>query len=199
MKRLLRKLVPDASAIRRHRPLHSVFGRLLFSAHLWHLNRDSVAWAVSIGLFMAWAPVPFQMVLAAGAAILARCNLPIAVALVWISNPVTFAPMFFSAHKLGEWLLDTPPGEFRIEPSLRWLLDELGHVWEPLLLGCLVIGLASAVLGQIAIRLGWRAHVMVSWRERRIRRRRNGRGGTPNGPPAAVAPASIPPQRRPKA
>ena len=174
MRRLLRKVVPGTRAIREHASLRSIFGRLLISADLWHLNRASVAWAVSIGLFTAWVPVPFQMVLAAGAAILVRCNLPIAVASVWVSNAVTVAPMFYAAHQLGEWLLGIPPGEFRIELSLRWLLEELGQVWQPFLFGCFVLGLASAILGQFAIRLLWRAHVMVSWRERRLRRRRNG-------------------------
>ena len=197
MRRLLRKVVPGVREIRRHASLRHVFGRLLLSADLWHLNRSSVAWAVSIGLFMAWAPVPFQMVLAAGAAILARCNLPVAVVLVWISNPVTVAPMFFAAHQLGEWMLGIPPGEFRIELSVRWLLDELGEVWEPFLLGCFVLGLAAAILGQIVIRLVWRAHVMVSWRERRMRRRRNG-DAAPGETPAAPATVGIPRNRGPK-
>ena len=174
MRRLLRKMVPGAREWRTHASLRRVFGQPLLSADLWHLNRGSVAWAVSIGLFMAWAPVPFQMILAAGAAILIRCNLPIAVALVWISNPVTVVPLFFAAQKLGAWMLDIPPDDdFRIELSLRWLLEELGAGWRPFLLGCLVMGLGSGGLGQIAVRLLWRAHVMVSWRDRRIRRRRS--------------------------
>ena len=133
--------------------------------------------AVSVALFMAWVPVPFQMILAAGAAIAIRCNLPVAVALVWISNPVTVAPMFYGAYELGGWILDVPPVDLRIDISLQWLLHELGRVWEPFLLGCFVLGIASAVLGHVAVRLAWRAHVMVSWRDRRDRRiqRRRGR------------------------
>ena len=173
LRRLLRKVIPGTLDIGGHTFLGRVFGQLLLHPDLWHLSRNSVALAVSIGLFMAWVPVPFQMVLAAGAAILVRCNLPVSVAMVWVSNPVTMAPLFVAAHKLGEWMLDRSPGEFRIELSLRWLFEELGNVWEPLLLGCFVLGLASATLGQIVIRLVWRAHVMVSWRDRRIRRQRH--------------------------
>ena len=197
MRRLLRKVIPGRREIRGRSFLRRVFGRPLFNPDLWHLSRNSVAWAMSIGLFMAWVPVPFQMVLAAGAAILARCNLPVAVALVWVSNPVTVAPMFFAAHKLGERMLGIPPGEFRIELSVRWLLDELGEVWEPFLLGCFVLGLASAILAQIVIRLVWRAHVMVSWRERRARRRRNGDAGS-GEVPAAPATVGIPRNRGPE-
>ena len=197
MRPLLRKLIPGTHEIRRHTFLRRVFGRLLLDPDLWHLGRGSVTRAVSIGLFMAWVPVPFQMVLAAGAALAARCNLPVAVAMVWVSNPVTVAPLFYAAHKLGEWMLDRPPGDFRIELSLRWLFEELGKVWEPLLLGCLVMGVASAILGQILIRLVWRAHTMVSWRDRRIRRQRRGDPTAPDTPPPA--PVRVPGERGPKA
>ena len=197
MRRLLRKVLPRARDIHGHGSLRSVFGRLLLSPGLWHLNRGSVAWAVSIGLFLAWAPVPFQMVLAAGVAIVVRCNLPVAVALVWISNPVTVAPLFFAAYKLGGWMLDIPHGDFRIELSLRWLLEELGKVWEPLLLGCLVMGIASAVLGQIVLRLIWRAHVLVSWRGRRLRRQRS-EPGAPGEARATAASTRASPRRTSK-
>ena len=195
MRRLLRKMI-SGREIRGHAVLRRVFGRLLLEPDLWHLSRSSVAWAVSIGLFMAWVPAPFQMVLAAGAAILARCNLPLSVALVWASNPVTVAPLFYAAHKLGGWMLDRPPGDFRIELSLRWLFEELGKVWEPLLLGCLMLGLASALLGQAVIRLVWRAHTMASWRDRRLRRQRRGAHAAPGGStPGALG---VPGERRPK-
>ncbi len=201
MRRLLRKVIPGTHAIRRHAFLGRIFGRPLFDPELWHLGRSSVARAVSLGLFMAWAPVPFQMVLAAGAALVARCNLPVAVAMVWTSNPVTVAPLFYAAHKLGAWMLARPPGDFRIEMSLRWLFEELGKVWEPLLLGCFVLGLVSAILGQVLIRLAWRAHTMVSWRDRRIRRQRRDDPAGP-GPPAAgappPAPAGVPGKRGPE-
>ena len=196
LRRLLRKVIPDTHEMRRHTVLRRVFGRLLLHPDLWHLGRNSVAWAVSIGLFMAWAPVPFQMVLAAGAAILVRCNLPLSVALVWVSNPVTVAPLFYAAHKLGAWMLDRPPGDFRIELSLRWLFEELGKVWEPLLLGCFVLGLVSAILGQIVIRLVWRAHTMVSWRDRRLRRQRRD-----DHAPSGVSPSAtvrVPGERGPE-
>lgn len=201
MRRLLRRVLPEVREIRGRGSLRRVFGRMLFDAGLWHLNRGSVAWAVSVGLFVAWMPVPFQMILAAGAAITVRCNLPVSVVMVWISNPVTVAPMFFAAHKFGAWMLGVPPEGLEFELSLRWLFDGLGKVWEPFLLGCFVMGLASAILGQAAVRLIWRAHVMASWRERRARRRQRRQdaygpsGGRPSAPVAAKVHGEREPER----
>jgi uncharacterized protein len=169
VRKLLKQYLPTQSEIRKDGCLR-MFGRLLHDHNLWHLQRDSVALAVSIGLFLAFVPIPFQMVLAAGAAIVVRCNLPIAVAMVWVSNPLTIPPLFFAAYKVGAVLLDRPTQINEFELSADWVLAELVTIWQPLLLGCLIFGLASATVGNITVRLLWRLHVARRWRERRERR-----------------------------
>jgi len=177
----LRRLLAKVRDVRSERSLR-VFGALLHNGNLWHLNRTSVAWAVSVGLFMAFVPVPFQMVLAAAAAIVIGCNLPIAVVMVWVSNPLTMTPLFFAAYKLGAWLLEQTPRAVQFEFSFGWLWTKLEDIWQPLLLGCLIMGIASAALGHLLVRLIWRIHVAQSWRERR-RRRAARAGGTVSTPP----------------
>lgn len=166
LRRILARIHPSGGD---HR-LRRLFGELLHNSDLWHLNRYSVSWAVSVGLFMAFVPVPFQMPLAAAAAILIGCNLPISVSMVWLTNPVTIPPFFYAAYKTGAWILGQAPRQVDFELSAEWLLNELGAVWEPFLLGCLVLGLAFAGIGHVAVRVIWRIHVMSSWRERRRRR-----------------------------
>ena len=168
--------------------LRSLFGKLLHNPNLWHLNRFSVAWAVSVGLFVAFMPVPSQMVLAAAIAILVGCNLPIAVAVVWVSNPVTMAPLFFAAYKLGAWILDMPAEPVNFEMSLHWLVNQLGEIWEPFLLGCVTLGLLCATVGHVTVRLIWRIDVATSWRDRQRRRR-----GALHSPRAEASAAPPPP------
>lgn len=66
---------------------------LIADPGLWQLTRRSVANAFSVGLFCAMLPIPCQMVAAALGARLTRCNLALAVGLVWITNPLTM-PLF---------------------------------------------------------------------------------------------------------
>ena len=160
--------MPDHKKIRDHKHL-KFLGTLLHDPNILHLNRRSVAGAFSVGLFMAFVPVPFQMVLAAIGAIVARVNLPISVALVWITNPLTMPPIFYGAYKVGTWILDRPIQKIHFELSAEWLMNELSTIWEPFLLGCLVCGVSFAVLGNVFIRLFWRFHVGRNWRKRRLR------------------------------
>jgi len=123
-----------------------------------------------VGLFMAMVPVPFQMPLAAAAAIVIGCNLPISISLVWVTNPITIPPFLYAAYKTGAWILGQAPRDVHFELSGEWLVSELSAVWEPFLLGCFVMGTAFAVIGHVAVRVIWRIHVASSWRERRRRR-----------------------------
>jgi uncharacterized protein (DUF2062 family) len=112
----------------KHRHL-KILGPLIHDPNLLHLNRRSVSGAVSVGLFIAFIPVPFQMLLAAITSIFVRVNLPISVGLVWVSNPLTMPPLFYFAYKLGAWILHAPPQHFTFELSFDWLSQSLGMIW----------------------------------------------------------------------
>ncbi|MBL1277270.1 MAG: DUF2062 domain-containing protein [Ectothiorhodospiraceae bacterium] len=163
---IIKRFMPDHKKIRDHKHL-KFLGTFLHDPNILHLNRRSVAGAFSVGLFMAFVPVPFQMVLAAIGAIVARVNLPISVALVWITNPLTMPAIFYFAYKVGAWILDTPARSIEFQLSVEWLMRELGAIWQPFLLGCFVCGVTFAILGNVSIRVFWRIHVGLSWRNRR--------------------------------
>jgi uncharacterized protein len=172
-RKLIKRYLPDHQKLRDHKHLR-VFGTLLHDPNLWHLNRRSVAGAFAVGLFVAFIPVPFQMAIAAAAAIGLRVNLPIAVALVWVTNPLTMPFLFYLAYKVGAALLGTPPGAFHFELSLAWLGNGLLEIWEPFLLGCLVFGTTAAAGGYLLVRASWRIVVLRNWHLRKQRRRNAG-------------------------
>lgn len=164
-RRLIKRYLPEQGKIKEHKHLR-FFGRLLHDPFLWHLNRRSVAGAFAVGLFAAFVPIPFQMVLAAAIAVPVRVNLPIAVSLVWLTNPLTMPPLFYLAYKIGAWILRQPENEFSFELSVEWLAHGLQANWAPFLLGCFVLAVASSALGYaLALRL-WRWKVAVDWKAR---------------------------------
>lgn len=168
-RRIIKRFLPDHNTLFKHKHLR-ILGPLIENPYLLHLNRRSVSGAFAVGLFLAWVPVPFQMALSAITAVLVRVNLPISVALVWVSNPITMPPLFYFAYKLGAWALGTKPNQFDFELSFTWLANSLSAIWEPFLLGCFIMGCLSALLGSLAIRGLWRFKVVQRWNERKSQR-----------------------------
>ena len=85
-KKFIKRLMPNHRTIREHKHLRFL-GSLLHDPNLWHLNRRSASGAFAVGLFMAWVPVPFQMLLGAIGAIAFRVNLPLSATFATSSCP----------------------------------------------------------------------------------------------------------------
>ena len=168
-KKTLKLIVPSAARIREMKALH-VLGDWIYAGNLWHINRYSASMAFFVGLFVAFMPVPGQMVIAALLAILFKCNLPLSVGLVWITNPVTMPAIYFLAYKVGAILIDVPVRDLRFELSFHWLQHSLFAVWKPFLLGCLLCGLFFGCLGYFVISLLWRWRVAYHWNQRKLSR-----------------------------
>jgi len=167
-KRIIKRFTPDHETIRTHKHLR-MFGSLLHDSNLWHMNRRSVSGAFAVGLFWCFVPMPFQMVAAAFTAIIVRVNLPISVALVWISNPITMPPMFYATYLVGTWILGEPPKSNEFEISIEWMTNSIGDIWQPLYLGSLLCGVIASILGYALMRGFWRWHVVSNLRKRRER------------------------------
>lgn len=172
----LKRHLPSPARLAERRAL-GIFGRRLADPELWHLNRRSASSAIGVGLFFAFFPLPLQMVFAAGAAIALRCNLPLSVVTVWITNPLTIPPLFFFTYKVGTWILGEPPRVDHIDLSWDWLVSEAGVIWQPLLVGSLLCGVLAGLTGWLTTAWVWRRQVIQRWERRRaLRRLRADRG-----------------------
>ena len=169
-KKLIKKYMPDHKMIKEHKHLQ-IFGKLLHDGNLWHFNRRSVSGAFAVGLFVAFIPLPSQMIIAAAVAIILRVNLPVSVALVWVSNPVTMPPLFYAAYLVGAKIMGIEALENHYELTLDWFSHQLHIIWQPFLLGCFIFGVVSAVIGYTTIRLLWRLHVIKHLKARKARRK----------------------------
>lgn len=168
-KKFIKRFLPDPHTIREHKHLR-MFGSALHDPNLWHLNRRSVSVAFAIGLFMAFVPMPFQMIPAAALSIFLRANILIAIALVWISNPLTIPPIFYFCYLVGTMILGAQVNQFAFEVSWQWFTSELSLVWQPFLLGCLVVAITSSFVGYWGMRGLWRWHVVKEWEKRKHRK-----------------------------
>lgn len=172
-RRIIQRYLPAPDALRNNRAL-SWLGHLLDDPNLWHINRRSTAMAVAVGLFCAFVPIPVQMIMAATIAVHLRCNVPVSVALVWISNPLTFPPMFYATYLLGAWILGSELNAgASVSTSVEWWWSQLGAIWWPLWLGSLLTGSVLAIAGYFGTHWFWMLNVRARW-ARRARERAEG-------------------------
>ncbi len=164
-KKTIQRFLPDHRKIKENKSL-SIFGDLLHDSNLWLLNRRSARGAFAVGIFFALIPVPFQMVLAAAFAILFKVNLPISVALVWITNPFTMPAIFYGTYVVGTWVLGTPVETFAFEPSFEWLMSSLSSIGPPFLLGCVICAACFSFVAFLTIDYLWRLSVKKAWNNR---------------------------------
>ena len=167
-RRFFRAVSPSRRSVSRQgwlRPLR----HLLDHPNLWAIRRRSVVPAVAVGLFWMWMPIPAHSLAAAISAIYLRIHLPLAMLMTAIVNPLTILPIYFAGYRVGRALLELPPRPFTFEFSTDWFVNEFSAIWQPLLLGCLILGAATAAIAYVALDLFWRGRI-GQYVERRRRR-----------------------------
>ncbi len=177
-RKVFRKFLPHPDVIIHNRWI-KLLGPRLQEPSLWHINRRSCSLAVALGVFCAFIPVPFQMLIAAVGAIWFRVNILVAVPLVWISNPVSMGPLYFFCYLVGVEMLDIEQSGFIFELSFNWLLNGLAAIWQPFLLGCLVVGIISSLTSFVLVRVLWHLHILQHIKERAARRHNRRRDNHP--------------------
>jgi len=98
------------------------------------INRRSVTRAIAIGLFWAFIPMPMQMLAVIATTPLLRFNVPIAISMVWLSNPFTMPPMYYMEYLTGTFILGQE-GIQNIELSVEWFKTNIGDIFLPLYVG----------------------------------------------------------------
>lgn len=182
MKKRLKAWLPTPESIRNNRWLRWL-GPLLQQPRLWHFSRRGIALGLAIGVFFGLLIPVAQIPFAATLAVLARANLPVAVASTLVTNPVTFGPVYYGAYRLGKAMLgeDSVSDEEAARelagvqasslPSdgttstLRSWLDRIGSVGKPLVLGLAVVATVSGLLVYALVNGAWALH--IRWQRRK--------------------------------
>ncbi|MEC9206265.1 MAG: DUF2062 domain-containing protein [Pseudomonadota bacterium] len=166
MKKFFKKYTPDKTVVDKYKILRLI-GAPLLHKELWQFSKRSLCGGISIGFFWSWMPMPFQMLPAAIFSILFRVNFPLSLIGVWISNPITMPPMMYFAYLLGNNLLNLNPKYSSFELSAEWIEMAWANIWEPLIIGCLILGAISAILGYIFMYIIWKVFIYNKMKQRK--------------------------------
>lgn len=174
----LRAVLPTRAQIHENRWLRWL-GPLLRRPRLWRWSRRGVALGVALGVFFGLLVPVAQIPLSVGASVLLRANVPAAAVSTLVTNPLTFAPLYYAAYKLGHWVSgktglteSVPFGSNAaqaagVPPQDIRLWQRLSTVGKPLLLGLSIIATLMGLLSYGVVTVIW--HVWT-WYKRRGRR-----------------------------
>jgi uncharacterized protein (DUF2062 family) len=171
MQRWLKRITPDRHTLERLWCLRP-FKTLVLDRGCWTFNRHSVTRAFALGLFIAFippTPLPVHLVTCVILGMLFRLNLPVMFATVFISNPFTWLPQVAGSIWVGAKLMGIDLMPVLHELHHRHPLRHIGQLWEPLLLGALVLGLVAAGSGYLLAQCVWRVRVLYHLRRKRTR------------------------------
>lgn len=171
----LKRLIPNQESVRNNRWLRWL-GPTLFDPRLWRPTRRGIALGAALGIFFGLLIPIAQIPFSAGVAVLLRANVPTAIASTLITNPVTFAPIYYAAYQIGSKLTGesearstaSPPKQ-RGEGAAAWLAyswERAAGVGKPLLLGLAILASTLGLLVYLTITLLWRLKTGLAWRQR---------------------------------
>jgi len=109
--------------------------------------------------------MPFQIIPTIFIAAMIGGNLPFAVAGMFISNPITWVPLYTPCYLLGAKII-------QIEPIALSKINilELGIHYVALWLGCLIVGICLSITTHFAIDVIWRFNTRQRWKRRALSR-----------------------------
>ena len=138
------------------RPGMRWFARHFLDKRVWKPTQHTMAGGIGIGTFITLQLLPIQMPTATLLCALFRVNIPIALVLCWVSNPVTVPFLAALEYQIGKWSLSFYTS-VPATPFPDHLPESFVEVWVVLrehapvmLIGGLVLGAICGVIGYIA-------------------------------------------------
>ena len=156
LKKWMRPL-PRRSNIHRY-PVLKWFAKTAYDrSYLWSFKGNAMVQALFWGIWIAMLPiVGIQMIVVFLLALIVRANLPLIVALQWISNPLTMAPIYFADYEIGLLILELFGVDYGrnklLTAEFDWSGLEFADLWElvdtfpPMMAGGSVVGISLGVL-----------------------------------------------------
>jgi len=97
------------------------------------VNRKSITRGLLVGIFWGFIPMPMQMLAVVFTTPFFRFNVPIALTMVWLSNPLTMPIMYYMEYITGTFILSME--QLHVEMSIPWFKTHLDDIFIPLYVG----------------------------------------------------------------
>jgi len=151
---MIRKTLKKTS---KHEKLKSFIKKYKIPPEYLSTNRKMVSRAVLIGLFVAFIPMPMQMLAILAFMPFFRFNVPIGLAMCWLSNPLTMPPMYYMEYLTGSFILGTEVTPVKM--TLEWFSENIDDIFVPLYFGTLIYSVVGSLSGYWLVNHFWKGSV----------------------------------------
>ena len=117
------------------------------------VNRKSITRGLLVGIFWGFIPMPLQMVAVVFTTPFVKFNVPIAISMVWLSNPITMPFMYYLEYITGTFILGME--HLRVHMTIEWFHGHLGDIFIPLYVGTFFYAITVSVLVYYGVNWLW--------------------------------------------
>lgn len=142
------------------------------------VNRRMITRGVAIGLFWAFIPMPMQMLAVIATTPFIRFNVPIAITMVWLSNPFTMPFMYYMEYITGNFILGKE-GIHDIELTVEWFSHNIGDIFVPLYVGTAFYSIVVSGLIYVLLNRLWISSVHSEKHARKIVKKQKDKKDSP--------------------
>jgi len=151
---MIRKTLKNTS---KHEKLQAFIKKAKIPREYLSANRTMISRGVLIGLFIAFIPMPMQMAAVLLFVPFVKFNVPIGLAMCWLSNPITMPPMYYVEYLTGSFLLGIKPAP--VEMTLTWFSSNLDNIFIPLYFGTALFSIFGSISGYLLVNYLWKLSV----------------------------------------
>jgi len=151
---MIRKVLKKISE---HKKLHDFIEKYKIPKEYLSTNRKMVSKAILIGLFIAFIPMPMQMLAVLAFIPFVKFNVPIALAMCWVSNPLTMPLIYYVEYLTGSFILGTEVAP--VQMTLEWFSKNLDDIFIPLYFGTFLYSLVISLSAYWLVNHFWRKSV----------------------------------------
>jgi len=114
-------------------------------------DKEMVSRAIFIGFFIAFIPMPMQMMFVFLVSPFVRFNIPIAFLICWITNPLTMPFIYYIEYSIGAYILG-----IEVVEDITFSIDTITSILKPLYYGAFVLSTSFGSLFYYLSRYFWK-------------------------------------------
>jgi len=143
----MKKIIPSRESIEKSK-FYQWINKYVDMKKYWGNDNESIARGIAVGTFSAFIPLIGQSIIAIVGAIFLRANIAFSIGFTFISNPFTYAPLYWFCYQVGYQATGIGiNGKFDnnfLEQLFR--ADTFWEIMLPTTIGGVIIGIPVALI-----------------------------------------------------